>query len=135
MDNKVYKLHYEKNELKGFYTEDLHGENIPSPCIDITEELWKQLLKKEYQFKDSNNLSEKLIFELADINLFEEVIGETILHDPSETEIRLEVLENENTDLLIDSAIKDAKINLLENDLADVMLEIATMNNEGVKYK
>ena len=37
------------------------------------------------------------------------------------------ILEAENADLLLDSAIKDSKISTLENDLADLTLEIAMM--------
>lgn len=39
----------------------------------------------------------------------------------------LKQLEKENSDLLLDSAIKDSKISTLENDLADLTLEIAMM--------
>lgn len=48
----------------------------------------------------------------------------------SETEIldeKISILEAENADLLLDSAIKDSKIQTLENDLADLTLEIAMM--------
>ncbi|MGL5713676.1 MAG: hypothetical protein ACRCXT_24050 [Paraclostridium sp.] len=34
-------------------------------------------------------------------------------------------LEKENADLLLDSAVKDIKIETLENDVADIILEIA----------
>lgn len=43
---------------------------------------------------------------------------------------KISILEAENADLLIDSAMKDLKIETLENDLADLTLEIAMM---GVK--
>ena len=47
-----------------------------------------------------------------------------------EVENKISILEAENADLLIDSAMKDLKIETLENDLADLTLEIAMM---GVK--
>ena len=53
--------------------------------------------------------------------------------EPTEIEIiqeKISILEAENADLLIDSAMKDLKIETLENDLADLTLEIAMM---GVK--
>lgn len=40
---------------------------------------------------------------------------------------RIEILENENADLLIDSAVKDFKIEMLESDMADIMFEIASL--------
>ena len=40
---------------------------------------------------------------------------------------KISILEVENADLLLDSAIKDSKIQTLENDLADLTLEIAMM--------
>lgn len=40
---------------------------------------------------------------------------------------KISILEAENADLLLDSAIKDSKISTLENDLADLTLEIAMM--------
>lgn len=42
-------------------------------------------------------------------------------------ESKISILEAENADLLLDSAIKDSKISTLENDLADLTLEIAMM--------
>ena len=44
-----------------------------------------------------------------------------------EMENKISILEAENADLLLDSAIKDSKISTLENDLADLTLEIAMM--------
>lgn len=41
------------------------------------------------------------------------------------SESKVKVLEQENADLLLDSAIKDSKISTLERDLADLTLEVA----------
>ncbi len=57
----------------------------------------------------------------------------TLPQEPTEIEKikeKISILEAENADLLIDSAMKDLKIETLENDLADLTLEIAMM---GVK--
>lgn len=62
---------------------------------------------------------------------YEELPQEPV--EPTEIEIiqeKISILEAENADLLIDSAMKDLKIETLENDLADLTLEIAMM---GVK--
>lgn len=40
---------------------------------------------------------------------------------------KIKNFEQENADLLLDSALKDSKIEQLENDLSDLMLEIATI--------
>ena len=53
-----------------------------------------------------------------------------IPQEPTEIELmqdKISILEAENADLLLDSAIKDSKISTLENDLADLTLEIAMM--------
>lgn len=76
-----------------------------------------------------NNNSDKEIIALHyDINF-------GYIDFSSETEMqvlqnKISILEAENADLLIDSAMKDLKIETLENDLADLTLEIAMM---GVK--
>ena len=47
---------------------------------------------------------------------------------PSETDIlkeKVNVLEKENADLLLDSALKDSKIETLQSDIADIMKEMA----------
>lgn len=59
---------------------------------------------------------------------YEELPQEPI--KPTKIEImqeKISILEAENADLLLDSAIKDSKISTLENDLADLTLEIAMM--------
>lgn len=50
------------------------------------------------------------------------------------TKEKINLLENENADLLLDAAIKDSKIEMLENDMADLMFEIAMING-GMKYE
>lgn len=47
---------------------------------------------------------------------------------PSEIDIlkeKVNVLEKENADLLLDSALKDSKIETLQSDIADIMKEMA----------
>ena len=42
----------ETNDLKGFYTTDVHNENnIPKPNIKITKEDWKNALDKKGEYK------------------------------------------------------------------------------------
>lgn len=98
----------------------------------------------EYKLKfSSEEEKEKLIKENSNLTLIKVayLLGENYLvftdeeieYELTENEIlgnKISILEAENADLLIDSAMKDLKIETLENDLADLTLEIAMM---GVK--
>jgi hypothetical protein len=35
-----YATHNEQGEYTGFYTEEIHGKNIPTPNIQLTEDQW-----------------------------------------------------------------------------------------------
>lgn len=39
-----YTSYNENNELTGFYSKDIHGDNIPENSIEITDELWQEIL-------------------------------------------------------------------------------------------
>ena len=88
--------------------------------------------EKEQIIKDNINLTLiKIALHLGESYLV--FTDEEVIYDLTENEIlgnRISILEAENADLLIDSAMKDLKIETLENDLADLTLEIAMM---GVK--
>lgn len=43
-------IYYSKT-TKGFYREDIHGTNIPSDCVKITEQTWKELLESQSKGK------------------------------------------------------------------------------------
>lgn len=126
----MYYLHYtlETNELNGFYNKNIHN-NIPNPNIKITANLWTKLLEHDYIFKDVNIIHKlkKEIFDSEDIKYFDIAIREIEENIEIHLTERVETLETENADLLMDSAIKDSKIKLLENDIADMMLELALM--------
>ena len=85
--------------------------------------------EKEQIIKDNSNLT---LIEIA-LHLNESYLvftDEEVIYDLTENEIlgnKISILEAENADLLLDSAIKDSKISTLENDLADLTLEIAMM--------
>lgn len=41
----MYFAHYDQNgQILGFYTSDIHGDNIPTPNIEITYEQWQECL-------------------------------------------------------------------------------------------
>lgn len=85
--------------------------------------------EKENLIKDNSNLTLiKIAYHLGESYLV--FTDEEIEYELTENEIlgnKISILEAENADLLLDSAIKDSKISTLENDLADLTLEIAMM--------
>lgn len=34
-------------EPQGFYTPEIHGDNIPETCVEITDDQWRELLKNQ----------------------------------------------------------------------------------------
>lgn len=59
-------------------------------------------------------------------DLLESSNGLTVTDAPkSQGDIRYESLVQENADLLLDSAIKDSKIEALQSDIADIIKEMA----------
>lgn len=85
--------------------------------------------EKEQLIKDNSTLILiKIAYHLGEKYLI--FTDEEVIYELTETEIlgnKISILEAENADLLLDSAIKDSKISTLENDLADLTLEIAMM--------
>lgn len=44
----MYFAHYDQNgQILGFYTSDIHGDNIPTPNIEITYEQWQECLNNQ----------------------------------------------------------------------------------------
>lgn len=82
--------------------------------------------KEEKHAIEKNNSDKYLIEEqyLIDGNF---LVYTDELSDFEKIKEKISILEAENADLLLDSAIKDSKISTLENDLADLTLEIAMM--------
>lgn len=53
---------------------------------------------------------------------------EEIIFELTETEIlnnKISILEKENADLLLDNAMKDFRLEALESDVADILIEMA----------
>lgn len=121
---KIYMNYdYESLKFKGFYIDDIHGENIPTPNIEINNDLWKYLQNLTEDFKLKENFESKEIYTLEDICIIQTIPFVSEYPKPT----RIDLLEQENADLLLDSALKDERIEQLENDLSDLMLEIATI--------
>jgi hypothetical protein len=53
-----YATYNENGEYTGFYTLQMHGENIPTPNIELTEEQWKEacISSKEGKYKCINGI-------------------------------------------------------------------------------
>ena len=44
----MFYAHYDQNgQILGFYTSDIHGDNIPTPNIEITYEQWQECLNNQ----------------------------------------------------------------------------------------
>lgn len=129
------KLNPITNEINGFYIPDLHGQelcdNIIKECgIIVNGGLHQYLLQNHCRIKNLENINPELVYDLSDVDLFEEVIPEMpdVPDEPTQ-EDRITMLEEENAMLLLDSAKKDATIASLEIDMADLMLEVAMIRS------
>ena len=46
----IYYGHYnEDGEYRGFFTKEVHGDNIDAPYVELTEEQWNEALTGEYK--------------------------------------------------------------------------------------
>lgn len=120
-----YYLRIENNTF-GFLVEEIH--EIEETDILITNDDYNTFFElqsqgKQYRVKEIP--TGDTLFDYIE-EYIPEVIPEVQL--PSETDIlkeKVNVLERENADLLLDSALKDSKIENLQNDIADIMKEMA----------
>lgn len=82
--------------------------------------------EKEKLIKDNSNLTLiKIVYHLG--KSFLVFTDEEVVYDLTENEIlsnKISILEEENADLLLDSAMKDIKLKSIEKDLADLTLEV-----------
>lgn len=121
----MYYLRIEENNF-GFVLEGLH--KIKETDISITNadyDMFFDLQAKGKQFRLKEVPTGKELFDYV-----QEYTPEVTPIDPvpSETDIlkeKVNVLEKENADLLLDSALKDSKIETLQSDIADIMKEMA----------
>lgn len=53
-----YAIFDEKGLPKGFYSKDIHGDNIPKEAIQITDEQWQEFInnqgRRKWDFKASS---------------------------------------------------------------------------------
>lgn len=125
--NKEIKK-YLRIETGNFYLLTEGMQKIFDSDILITNEdydLFFDLQSQGKQFRLKETPTGKGLFDYV-----EEYAPEINQVDPvsSETDIlkeKVNVLEKENADLLLDSALKDSKIETLQSDIADIMKEMA----------
>lgn len=119
---KIY-MNYDCESLKfkGFYIDDIHGENIPTPNIQINNALWKHIQNLTEDFKLKENFESKEIYTLEDICIIQTIPFEH--KDPTPTKI--DELEQQNAQLMLDLASKDMLIKKLNIQQSQVLLESA----------
>ena len=124
---KIY-MNYDNESLKfkGFYIDDIHGENIPSPYINIDEGLWKYLQNLTEEFKLKEGILVKKLYTLTDKDIIETI--PFVREDPKPT--RIDTLEEQNALLLLDIASKDAEITELSQSQAQIILDSAQKDSE-----
>lgn len=130
----LYYAHIKENQIEGYYCKEFHGD-IPKNSIAITEELWRHLLNENKIIVNIEELgkvispldSEESILDITYKEYFhikDYSTDEPELNQEPDLLERIEILEEENAQLLIDSAVKDIKINSLESDVADILIEL-----------
>lgn len=62
--NKFLKYNVDYR-IDTFYSEDIHNE-IPSECIEITDEVWHELLENSENFKIKSGLSTETVYDNLD---------------------------------------------------------------------
>ena len=61
--------HLDGEKLLGWYTKDVHGDNIPTPNVEVTDEVWNEALNiaanayvnGEFVYRDFSTNDEKII--------------------------------------------------------------------------
>jgi hypothetical protein len=120
-------LAYNEEDLKfrGFYKEGIHN-NIPSPNITITKKLWRELMPLG-MFKIKNDITLDLkVYDINNIDIFEPIKTEQPKPEPT----RMDFVEEQNAQFVMDIAIKDAKLEQLNNDYAQVVIDSALKDSE-----
>lgn len=47
-----YATFNETGDYTGFYTKEIHGDNIPTPNVELTEEQWQEAITGRYKLVD-----------------------------------------------------------------------------------
>lgn len=115
-----YYLRIDNNKF-GFITKEIH--EIKDTDIEITYEDYNkffELQSQGKQFRLKEISTGNMLFDYI-----EEFIPEIVQQPPTETAIlkeKVDILEQENADLLLDSVNKDIRIEKNEADIADLLI-------------
>jgi hypothetical protein len=77
MEDKIYYGNYnEEGAYIGFYVIDIHGDNIPSPCIELNYEKWQEAINGDYKVIDGvHTYIEPVLLTQEEMN---EILLETV---------------------------------------------------------
>ena len=123
----MYYLRIEENNF-GFVVSGIHTiltTDIPVSIEDYNKFFELQSLGKQFKIKNSKG---KTLFEILEEYT---PVTEDMAITPSLDE-RVELLELENAEMLLNNVEQEIKVGIMEQDLADLMMEIATMRLEVV---
>lgn len=70
--NENYFMNYDENtgKIKGFYTKSIHGDNIPTPNVEITQEKHDFYMEHNGQYRlNPKTLEDELIPIVTGINV------------------------------------------------------------------
>lgn len=122
----MYLLAYEKDlSVIGFFEKDVH-DVIPNPNLKISQDLWEKLMELgKLKIKEGMNL-DKDLYDLEDIDLFEEIAITQPKPKPSQIEEQNAFLIKESLEK--DIQIKELNINLAQSTLKSINKDIEINN-------
>jgi hypothetical protein len=62
-----YATYNEQGDYTGFYTEEIHGDNIPTPNIQLTEDQWLEANNSRCRVVDGVHTLNPITEELLDV--------------------------------------------------------------------
>lgn len=94
-----YVAYREDGVFNGFYSDDIHGENIPKLNLKINDELWQELLKDNYNVKINGiEVYNNEVLYIDDLEKYfikiEKPLNEGSPSELSILKLRIEQLEN-----------------------------------------
>lgn len=124
---KVY-LAYNKDNFtsKGFYADCIHGNDIPTPNIQINEGLWEYLQGLANDFKLTENFTKKEIYTAEDKYLFEEIIPPPIEYKHikiitmEDLERKINDIEAQQSEFLIENVKNNLTIKKIAKNIANL---------------
>lgn len=63
-----YATFNETGNYTGFYTKEIHGDNIPTPNVELTEEQWQEATTGRYKLIDAAHTHNPFTQEEIDAN-------------------------------------------------------------------